>query len=107
EYGIRDELLRAPDVDGGVVTFDYDATRMRVKKLTPSGQTRFLYDGDSLLMEYDLARGTTIKYDYGADLIALVAVDLSTHARTVQFYHHDALGSTSDLSNTAGGVQAS
>ena len=106
-YGIRDELLRAPDVSGGVVTFDYDATRMRVKKITPSGETRYLYDGDSTLIEYDLSLRTTIKYDYGSSLVSLVAVDPISQARSAQFYHHDALGSTSDLTNTAGRIQAS
>ncbi len=109
QYGIRDELLVTPAVSGGDVTFDYDANRMRVRKTSASGQTRYLYDGRSTLLEYDGSFDTKIKYDYGYQLISLAEVDPAGSTaeadRDVQFYHYDALGSAAALTDEAGGLQ--
>ncbi|MCA9266532.1 MAG: hypothetical protein KDA60_21880, partial [Planctomycetales bacterium] len=109
DYGIRDELLLTTDATGGFVRFDYDYARRRVKKLGASGdETRYLYDQQSTLVEYNAALETTVKYDYGYQLLSLVDVTVpgssSAADRHVQFYHYDALGSTVNLSDEAGTI---
>lgn len=111
EYGIRDELLRTPNLNGGFVTFDYNSDRLRVKKKTATGETRYLYDQNATLVEYDSNRNTTVKYNYGYALLSLtdVTVPGSTNAsdRQSQFYHYDGLGSTANLTNESGNLQIS
>jgi RHS repeat-associated protein len=103
EYGIRDELLRTSALAGGFVTFDYDANNMRIRKTGPSGETRYLYDGRATLVEYGSDLNTTVKYDYGYDLMSLVRVT-TTGERDMQVYHYDGLGSASTLTDAAGAV---
>ncbi len=98
EYGIRDELLRTNDVSGGFATFDYGHDRMRVKKITPStGETRYQYDDQATLIEYDETGTTTVKYDYGHQLLSLIDAKTTPGVRAPQFYFYDGLGSTANL----------
>ncbi|MBL9127324.1 MAG: RHS repeat protein, partial [Verrucomicrobiales bacterium] len=51
-FDIRDQIVAA-DVAGAVTKFDYDARRLRAKKISATGmETRYLYDEASVLLEY-------------------------------------------------------
>jgi RHS repeat-associated protein len=108
QYGIRDELLQTVVVGANQpIKFDYNYDRMRVKKFAPANETRYLYDDAATLIEYDAGLSTTIKYDYGYQLLSLVEVNAAAGTRNSQFYLRDGLGSTSDLTNSTGAVQTS
>ncbi len=102
-FNIRDELVRAPDLSGEFVTFDYDYNGMRVKKLNPAGETRYLYDDRATLLEYNAAGATTVKYDYGHDVLTRT----ETGGAGTQFYLLDGLGSVVNLTGPAGMIQIS
>src|SRR5262249_44261684 len=70
-YGIRDELLQTLDA-GGFVSFDYDSNGNRVQLISGVGVTRYLYDSNYALLEYSPGGQTTLKYNYGDDLLTLV-----------------------------------
>src|SRR5439155_4094843 len=104
-YNVRDQLVRTIDMTGQPVTFDYDHNGLRIKKAGSAGETRYLYDTQATLLEYNQAGETTIKYDYGFELLSLTDVDPATQARATQFYLYDGLGSTANLTNQAGSIQ--
>jgi len=108
-YDIRDQLTSTGDIlHGGNILFDYDYEGLRTKKISSAGETRYLYDGGSVLAEYDGSPGfaTLRKYSYGRGLLSLTdhsvpAVDPSH----TQFYLTDALGSTICMADTGGATQ--
>ena len=105
-YNLSNQLVRTSDDAGAAVTFDYDASGMRVKKTTSAGETRYLYDEGATLLEYDGTGQTTAKYNYGYQLLSRTEVDATAaDPRFNQFYVYDALGSTSDLTTEAGAIQ--
>ncbi|CAB5137262.1 hypothetical protein D3OALGB2SA_4008 [Olavius algarvensis associated proteobacterium Delta 3] len=108
-YSIRDQLVATTDGNGSPVKFDYDHARMRVKKIDAAGETRYLYDDRSTLLEYDTAGQTRIKYDYGDRLLSRVDVDPgpSGPTRTSQFYACDGLNSVVNLTADTGALQVS
>lgn len=108
EYEIRDQIARTQELDGASITFDYDHARLRVKKISAgTGETRYLYDDGTTLVEYNPAGQTTIKYNYGYELMSLTIVNPISNTRHSQFYLFDGLMSTSDLVDSAGNVQVS
>ncbi len=108
QFGIRDEMLTAGET-ATPIAFDYDHQGMRTKKTSGGlgGQTRYLYDDRSVLVEYGSAAAslaTIHKYDYGYDLLSLTAIDQATGSRDSQFYLTDGLRSTANLTDEAGGL---
>src|SRR5205823_6218691 len=87
-----------------LLSCDYNFDRLRVKKISASGETRYLYDQSSVLTEYGGASGgfsTVHKYDYGYHLLSM-----STPASSARdFYLNDALGSIVNLTDTSGGTK--
>jgi RHS repeat-associated protein len=61
-YDVENRLVGAP---GGVV-LSYDPLGRLYQSSGPSGTTRFLYDGDSLVAEYDGAGALIQRYVHGA-----------------------------------------
>ncbi len=103
-YNIADRMVAAT-VDGTTTRFDYDDDGMRLKKMGASSETRYLYDGRSVLLEYGASGATTHKYNYGYNLLSLTAVNGAS--RDNQFYLVDGLGSTADLANASGNLTQS
>ena len=108
-FDTRDQLASTSDiVNGGDIVFDYDYEGLRVKKISPAGETRYLYDGESVLAEYDGSPtfGTLRKYSYGRGLLSLTdhSLPAGDPSRT-QFYLTDGIGSTICMANTGGAPQ--
>jgi RHS repeat-associated protein len=86
------------------VTFDYDHAGRRVKMNAPLFNIRYLHDDIGVLQEYDGANlATTLKYSYGPT--GLLSMNATGSGRS--YYLRDALGSTSELTDSAGTTQAS
>jgi RHS repeat-associated protein len=118
DYGVRNELLRVQISSGDTVLFDYDYANMRVKnidRMPSSGmgssptEIRYLYDGNSTVLEYDGASLNTLrKYDKGNGLLSVTEVNpAASLARSSQFYQVDGLGSTVNLTDSSGVIQQS
>lgn len=108
-FDIRDQLASTSDiVNGGNIVFDYDYDGLRVKKISSAGETRYLYDGASVLTEYDGSPGfaTLRKYSYGRGLLSLTdhSVPAGDPSHT-QVYLTDGIGSTICMANTGGATQ--
>jgi RHS repeat-associated protein len=84
-------------------TFQYDALGRRVSKTVNGQTTGYLYDGNDIVQEIG---GSAV----GASYVRSLNIDepfVRQSATGNEFYHVDALGSTLDLTNQAGAVQAS
>ena len=84
---------------GGYAEYKYDVRGRRVEKNVDGVVTKYLYDGDSLLAEYDASDTLQRNYFYGAgDINPSILFEGST----IYFYHHDHLNTpqkVTDVSN--------
>jgi RHS repeat-associated protein len=79
----------------------YDADNKVVSR-TLNGTTRyFIYDGWSLIAEYNSTGDLVKRYVHGAGIDEIL---VQTQGSTDAFYHHDALGSTVLLTNASGNI---
>ncbi|MFX0198183.1 MAG: RHS repeat-associated core domain-containing protein [Candidatus Hodarchaeota archaeon] len=74
----------------------------RVEKNVDGYKTRYIYDGDNVIAEYDGNGNLTRKYIHGARVDELVCMIDVTDNNAVYYYHYDALGSVVALSDSSG-----
>lgn len=86
--------------DGTRSTFTYDATGLRRQKREAGGITRFVWDGQNVLLETDGNGTTRTAYTQTPSLYGALVAQRRSGASS--FYHFDALGSTMELSNIGG-----
>jgi RHS repeat-associated protein len=104
-FDVRDQIVAAQTTNG-LVRFDYNNDRLRVKKFFGVDETRYLYDQTAVLLEYGPAassHATQHKYDYGYELLALGTAQPGG-ALARDFYLTDALMSTANLITPAGAL---
>jgi YD repeat-containing protein len=101
-YDSKNRLLSAVSTAQGVnLTQTYDADNKVVSR-TLNGTTRyFIYDGWSLIAEYNSTGDLVKRYVHGAGIDEIL---VQTQGSTDAFYHHDALGSTVLLTNASGNI---
>lgn len=95
------QLMSVTTPNGSQTTFGYDPLGRRVDVTTPAGRVHTVYDGTHPLVSYD-ANGTLMaSYVYGAG--ANEQLDETVGGQTY-YYLHDALGSVTALTTSAGAV---
>jgi len=101
-YDSKNRLLSAVSAGMGVnLAMAYDADNKVVSR-TLNGTTRyFVYDGWSLIAEYNSTGDLVKSYVHGAGIDEIL---VQTQGSTDAFYHHDALGSTVLLTNASGNI---
>jgi len=98
DYDSQNRLLSVQDNTHNV-TSTYD-TRNRVTSRTINGVTTlFLWDGWDLIEERDLSGNQTRRYVHGA---AVDEILIMVHGAGAKYYHHDALGSVTALTDSVG-----
>ena len=106
-YDSRDQLVQVIRGPPGSETdtrgqFDYNYRGLRVRHANSSrGDVNYYYDDNSIIEERDGSDGLLAHYRYADRLLSL-----DTGAST-QYYHHDALGSTTNLTDGSGNNQVS
>ena len=76
----------------------YDGDGLRRQKVTAAGTTKFIWDGQDVLLETDVSNNTQVTYTQTPDIYGnLVSQRRST---TSKYYHFDALGSTLALTGS-------
>jgi len=93
-------------------TYRYDGLGRRIEKVanasTGSAQagqtTRYIYDGEDILLEYDGANVLQARYTHGPGIDEPIAV---TKGGATFFYHQDGLGSVTDLTDATGATAKS
>jgi RHS repeat-associated protein len=104
EHDVRDQLRRVFDGAGQeVVRYDYDAMRRRLAKtfVATGVESRYVYDRDRLINEFDSRNLDPHRFDYGSDLLCS---DLQTEG--ARWHFTDGLGSVTALSSVGQGSLA-
>jgi RHS repeat-associated protein len=102
EYDHRDRLTKYTSPSGVVTEYAYDAFGRRVKKTQGGNTTRFTYADWSVLEERNGSDVLLRRYGYGQGPDDPLVMTQETN---LYYYHSDALGSVTSLTNAAGDVQ--
>jgi RHS repeat-associated protein len=82
--------------------YDYDAQGMRIRHYqSDRGDLEYFYDGRSVIDEWKAGGGVMAHYSYADKLMSLAT------GGSTQYYHLDGLGSTVNLTDSAGGTKIS
>jgi RHS repeat-associated protein len=100
-YDAQDQLVRIDHPDASVTTYSYDALGRRIEKDVSGTVTRYVYDGTSILLEYDGGNVLQSRYSHGNSIDQPLAVE---RGGSLAYYQTDHLGSVRQLTNVAGTV---
>jgi YD repeat-containing protein len=97
----------APEPDPAAwltLAYRYDAAGRRVeKKYDSSVITKYVYDGDHCIAEYDVSNNLRRKYIYGPGVDEPISmIEAAGSYAGTYYYHFDALGSVVGLTNASG-----
>ncbi len=104
-FDTRDQLIRS-ETKFGVVRYDNDDHRRRVKKRGTNGELRYLHDDGGVLTEHgpaETAFGTVRRYDRGQGLLAVSPITAGQAER--HWYLQDVLRSTVNVVKADGTLQ--
>ncbi len=100
-WDAENRLTRVDFPDGSFATYRYDPLGRRIESAGSVGAaTRYIYDGEDVLAEYDGAGAVAVRYTHGPGLDEPIVRE---EAGIGSFYHADALGSIVLLTDAAGG----
>ena len=94
--------MTATTAAGSTVTHTYNGDGLKTKRVGPSGTTNYYHDGIRPIWETNSAGAMTAQYD--RDIFGNLLSRLESGTR--RYYHHDGLGSTTAITDTAGNVSA-
>ena len=99
-----DEFAAGTSTPAFTSTYRYDGFGRRVEKVANGQTTRYVYDGEDIVLEYDGTNVLQARYTHGPGIDEPIAV---TKAGATYFYHQDGLGSVTDLTDSAGATAKS
>ncbi len=108
-YDYENRLVEVQDALGDTLAaFTYDAIGRRTTYTNAEGDTTtFVYAGLNVLQEYDGAANTLRReYVYGVGVDNVLRVDYHDQTTTSCYYHHDWLGSVTELTDDDGKIVA-
>ena len=103
-YDCENRLTEVKQGQTTVATYGYDYLGRRTEKTvygSPNVVTKYCYDGDNLIGEYDNSGNLLRKYIYGDTIDEPICMITS---QGTFYYHSDGLGSVVALSNTTGNI---
>ena len=93
------------------VSYRYDALGRRIQKNVDDTITNYVYDRDNILLEFNASNILEAKYTHSdrTDDVMIMERPRSPHtsesfANQRYYYHHDRLGSTTEITNLVGDV---
>ena len=84
------------------INYKHDVYGRRSEKKVDGYSTRYLYDGDHVIAEYDGNNNLLRKYIYGPGIDQPVCMIEVVDSNDVYYYHFDGLGSVVTLSDSSG-----
>jgi len=99
-YDAQNRMVEASN-PSSVIRFQYDARNRCVSRTINGITTYFAYDGWNLIEDHDASGNVLARYYHGAVVDELIA--RATPSETV-YYHQDALGSTTHLTDSTGNI---
>ncbi|MHB8882686.1 MAG: RHS repeat domain-containing protein [Thermodesulfovibrionales bacterium] len=105
EYDHANRLKKVTMPDGSTAEYKYDALWRRIEKTVTMGSattiTRYIYDGFDILAEYDENNAIKTRYTFNIGIDDPIAMERSGQSH---YYHKDALGTITKLTDSAGNV---
>lgn len=106
-YDSRNQLVQVirgpPGSEALLGQYDYNAAGLRIRhRYSERGDVDYFYDDNAVIEEHNAADGSLLAHYRYAD--RLLSLDTGS---AIQYYHHDALGSTVNLTTDAAAVQVS
>ncbi|MDH3976669.1 MAG: hypothetical protein OEV42_20590, partial [Deltaproteobacteria bacterium] len=102
EYDALNRLVKSTQVSVVKGLYDYNASGLRVRhRLSERGDVNYFYDGNAVIEERNATDSLLAHYRYADRLLSL------NTGTVTQYYHHDALGNTVNLTDSAGAVKVS
>lgn len=105
DWDYENRLVKVVMPDGTTAEFAYDPFGRRIQKKTIQGGTaditRYVYDNQSIVLEYDGSGAIVNKYLHGPHVDEPLAI---TTGKTTYYYHADGLGSIVALTDQSGKV---
>jgi RHS repeat-associated protein len=102
-YDCENQLTDVNDQnDTAVASYSYDYLGRRISKTvygSPDVTTKYCYDGDQVIAEYDGSDNLLRKYVYGPGIDEPICMIDVTDSNAVYYYHLDGLGSVAALSD--------
>ena len=95
-----DRLTRIDNPDATYAAYRYDAQGRRIEKDVNGVVTRYVYDRDAIVLEFDGAGSLTARYSHGADIDRPLSME---RAGTSYFYHTDERGAVRLITDASGG----
>ena len=109
-YDAENRLTKVEDFATGnptpafTSTYRYDGLGRRIEKVANGQTKRYIYDGEDILLEYDGSNVLQARYTHGPGIDEPIAV---TKGSSTYYYHQDALGSVTDLTDSVGATAKS
>jgi YD repeat-containing protein len=100
-YDADNRLIRVVKNASTIATFTYDPFGRRVSKTTSAGTVYYVYDGEDILAEVDSAGNLVTYYVHGPGIDEPLAM---VRGGQTAYYHADALGTVTHMTNTSGAV---
>ena len=98
-WDVRNRLVRIDFPDLTVATYRYDALDRRIEKDVGGVVTRYVYDDDDILLEFDGANALQARYGHGIEVDQPLVME---RGGLSHFYHADHLGSIRLITDGAG-----
>ena len=99
-YDYENRLITA-NKTGTSAAYKYDSFGRRIEKTVGSASTKFLYDGDQIIAEYDSSGNISAKYIFGPGIDEPISI---TKEGQTYYYHSDGLGSVTCLTDSNGTI---
>ena len=97
-YDYENRLISANKA-GMSAVYKYDPFGRRIEKEVNTTVTKFLYDGDQVICEYNDSGTLTAKYTYGPGIDEPIKLEKGGQT---YYYHYDGLGSVTNLTDSSG-----
>ncbi|ULA61804.1 MAG: hypothetical protein LZF60_380016 [Nitrospira sp.] len=106
-YDAENRLIQVQEFAAGNSTaittssYRYDGLGRRIEKVANGQTSRYIYDGEDILLEYNGSNVLQARYTHGPGIDEPLAV---TKGGSTFFYHQDGLGTVTELTDSTGSV---
>ncbi len=101
-WDAQDQLIQIDRPDGTTVTYKYDGLGRRIEKDVAGSITRYVYDGEDILLEYDGTNTFLARYSHGDQVDQPLMLQKGGVGHF--YYHSDHQGSITHLTDGSGVV---
>lgn len=100
-YNTEDRLIRIDLPSASIAQYRYDGLGRRIGKVVDGVITRYVYDSEDILLEFNGANTQIARYTHGLSIDEPL---ITARGGLNLYYHTDGLGSIIDLTDTNGAV---